>query len=743
VEEKMDNLKLLRSIYDEILNKLRKKGVLADTRVETVSLYDHLVLTAGIAVATVRELLARGKTPEDICGENIPEDKLVLIIRVAALLHDWGKDHEELYKNHIKRSIEQAKSWLEKYGVEQIYLNLILSAIERHHSDSNPRTLLEKIVCIADTLASAGDRPELARASTTDELTRISESSYNLYQVVFGGKDGLVLILGDVDKVKSYVYETTKLPEIRGASQLLNDLNYEKLEELFEKRLSKECLIYNGGGSFLAISPESLADDLINEVKNTYLLETKTATITCVKSNPLGFFEFFRGLMPYDNKGIRELKGSGIGLWLLKSHYGKFSMQNKDEWFEKRKINSEEIEICKRKGFGELISKLSAELRKEKDQKEYIPFFEAIPIGRRCQSCGKRVATQVDIITPEESEDICEICYIKRCRGRGERLRFLEAFINWIKINKNPNFKEILALKIPKHLDELVSLNGYWAFIYADGNDIGSLLEKAKSPSSYRHISESLQEGTKNSLFEAIYETFRKKLIEDEKLHFEIINIGGDDISIIIAAPFAFDFSAKFMEFFEKNLEKLGKEFGKKITISLGIAICKSTYPVYFAEKIADSLLKDAKSKYKELPEDEKESTLSYLYLTSSIAAESSREIIKNVYENEKRILTLRPYTRSQFKFLLNKSFELKKLLKASQRNKLMEALSKGKLQSINFLFYQIARMQNKREEALRILEEINKEFNANGGWTTVDGKDATPLLDLLEFIKIRGDIDG
>lgn len=741
---------IIIEIY-KILNDLKKKNVLADTRVKTVSLYDHLVLTSGIAVATLKELLARGKKPEEICGKNISEDKLLLIVRVASLLHDWGKDHEEAFKNHQKRSVEKSKDLLEKHAFEQTYIDLVLSGIERHHFDSNPRTLLEKIVCLADSLASAGDRPELAKANTTEELSKISETSYNLFKFVFEGEDGLVLILGDVDKVKSYVYETTKLPEIRGASEILNDLNYKKLEEIFEKKLSKECLIYKGGGSFLAISPKLLADDIKMEIEHLYLSKTKTATITCVKSPPLGFFEFFRGLRPYDNEGVRRLEGNGIGKWLLESHFGKFLTPNKDEWFEKKMINDEEVDICKRKGFGELVSKLSAELRKEKDRKENTPFFEALPIGRRCQSCGKRVASEED---PTREEKICEVCYIKRTRGVEKRLWFRHKFDTWLKERKIEI--ENIFDKFPKDLDDLAGkYENYMAFIYADGNDIGELLNKARSPAHYRCIAEELKIAIEKSLFEALFETFKKDGIKNlEELCFEIINIGGDDISVIIAAPFAFNFSLKFLERFKENTKKINSNLElppeEEITISLGMVICKSTYPVYYAEKIAESLLKDAKSKWKKLPKDKKENTLSYLYLTSSIASEDGKEILKDVYENEKRILTLRPYTQSEFELLLKKSRELKALevFTATQRNSLLKALSKGRFQSTNYLFYQIARMKKEKKEAIeKILNEINSKFNSEGeskgGWTIVDGKDATPLVDLLEFIKIEGDIGG
>jgi len=58
---------LVQGFKAEFAEPLRKADyLLADTRIPWVSLYDHLVLTGGIAAAFAEELLQRGKTPEDV-----------------------------------------------------------------------------------------------------------------------------------------------------------------------------------------------------------------------------------------------------------------------------------------------------------------------------------------------------------------------------------------------------------------------------------------------------------------------------------------------------------------------------------------------------------------------------------------------------------------------------------------------------------------------------------------------------
>ncbi|MFQ6120523.1 MAG: hypothetical protein ACE5KE_11660, partial [Methanosarcinales archaeon] len=203
---------------------------------------------------------------------------------------------------------------------------------------------------------------------------------------IFKEKKELALILGDVDHIKSYVFETTKLPEIRGASEILVSIEEKKLKDIFKQfDISEECVIYSGG-RFLAIVPYNLANDIIKKIERIYLEETELATITCVASGPLGNLELARGLEPYADEEVLKLQGKGpLSEWLLKSYFG----EKRSDWKEKN-------------NFAQIVSCLSALLRIKKQEKKQVPFFEALPIGRRCQSCGKRMASEIEIEETEE-----------------------------------------------------------------------------------------------------------------------------------------------------------------------------------------------------------------------------------------------------------------------------------------------------------------------------------------------------
>lgn len=85
---------LVQRFHKEVAQPLREiRYLLADTRIKYVSLYDHLVLTAGIGIALVQELRHRGCTAAEICGLPVAEEDLLPLARLCGLLHDIGKAH--------------------------------------------------------------------------------------------------------------------------------------------------------------------------------------------------------------------------------------------------------------------------------------------------------------------------------------------------------------------------------------------------------------------------------------------------------------------------------------------------------------------------------------------------------------------------------------------------------------------------------------------------------------------------
>jgi hypothetical protein len=110
---------------------------------------------------------------------------------------------------------------------------------------------------------------------------------------------GFALLSADTDRTQSYVFQSSRLPEIRGASMQLDTLNHKGIRELLEdtyhlitndiipdetKNKPRGCVIYAGGGSLLAIVPPQIADDIVKDIEKLYPEQTGSATITAVSS---------------------------------------------------------------------------------------------------------------------------------------------------------------------------------------------------------------------------------------------------------------------------------------------------------------------------------------------------------------------------------------------------------------------------------------------------------------------------
>ncbi|MGB9873176.1 MAG: hypothetical protein ACPLYD_16155, partial [Anaerolineae bacterium] len=86
-----------------------------------------------------------------------------------------------------------------------------------------------------------------------------------------------VLLAGDVDAIKDFVFETSSLPQIRGGSELLLDC-----EEAIRGKLSQQYgykVVYCGGGSFLLEVPSGRVEEIKQAIERLYLDTTGVATV--------------------------------------------------------------------------------------------------------------------------------------------------------------------------------------------------------------------------------------------------------------------------------------------------------------------------------------------------------------------------------------------------------------------------------------------------------------------------------
>lgn len=182
--------------------------------------------------------------------------------------------------------------------------------------------------------------------------------------------------------------------------------------------------------------------------------------------------------------------------------------------------------------------------------------------------------------------------------------------------------------------------NSWLAIIHADGNALGLKLQNiAKKINDNKKVKEALSLFSKNlelAIQEAVQETFekiidleRQKKIEDLNQRYPLrpIVLGGDDLTVIIRADLAFDFTKEYLKAFEEKT-KVYFEFmktdydvediNKGLTACAGIAYIKETYPFHYGVHLAESLCAEAKKFSKKIDPIDVPSSLSFYKVQAS-----------------------------------------------------------------------------------------------------------------------------
>ncbi|MCW8109608.1 hypothetical protein OPS25_13950 [Alteromonas ponticola] len=186
--------------------------------------------------------------------------------------------------------------------------------------------------------------------------------------------------------------------------------------------------------------------------------------------------------------------------------------------------------------------------------------------------------------------------------------------------------------------------NRFMAVIHIDGNGLGQLLialsEIASRASEdysklYLSFSEAITQATQTAAREAVDKVLAPA--SNATVAARPLILGGDDLTIIVAASKAMEFSIAFINAFESHsaekLESLKQQFShhsslcnalpKKLTACGGIAFVKSSYPFSSAAKLAEELCQRSKqaSEHRSDKAQPKPSSLSWHKVTTSSIA--------------------------------------------------------------------------------------------------------------------------
>ena len=518
------------------------------------------------------------------------------VVRTCALLHDIGKlecwAKRKPWSEHAFYTYKLVKDCL---GEE------IAAHAMRHHTgpyypdEYRPKTDIERIICLADNIASGADRPEepvsgsfipsppieLTHVLSKDYVRRrldsadlaflsqkiaselgnlqeaFAEDSRAVYNKLFsildnsdlrfvpadtrkpindvslwdhlkltaafatciylgGGWKGdnpanyrFALLSGDADRISSFINESLRLPDLNARSRLIQDATAVAYRSLCSS-LGPECVLFAGGGSFLALAPPNLADAALKDAKSGFESATEGRVSMTVSHVVFGGDEF-------------------------------------------------------QKDFGKIWEACRRQMRLAKGRRILIPKIAIDEGAEVCDVCRKDHWVREDelkilaVDAAPRRERLCEFCWLLREKGKGI----------W--------------------LNDLKDESNFVACIRADGDDIGKVLAgkvfkeegKASTPSRVSTLS-----GTIHRVCEV---EFREIV---ERFGGKCVFAGGDDLLAFVPGRAALEASRAIAA-------KFSEMMAGKCTMSAGVSIFHYRLPVYVGVESAGVLLSKAKQEGK------------------------------------------------------------------------------------------------------------------------------------------------
>lgn len=439
-----------------------------------------------------------------------------------------------------------------------------------------------------DALRNGGDLPvevkkiveqvkeldNLPFPETLDELKQLTENHPMLWESEIG------LVYGGATKIKQYVFEAAKLPDVRGASALLDRINLidlpaffgdyknvpETIKQEFTKSLSisrwlnenfpdlenaliPQLIIYSTGGNILAFCPAAFVDDLANAIEKRYTEETLTANSCAVgaKFKPL---EIRFGLLNQEIEKTCWLEHyqSNINHELIKAYFQQADVSDSIESFQQRK------------SFNELVGKLASLFNQRRNGNNfenrlsrcYPPMFETHPYLKRDEGDRHSVVMQAESLPnqPYFSETLARkhiVGQISKRENTSQNWYFQAGFKwqpqqiyipSWVskfehfldrenrKELKNQYYNECKNLEEARSLIEIANASqpsGFVGYIYADGNNMGGYIQTIKTADEYKQFSQYILEATEESVYIALAKYLHPHLLkyikDPEKQH--------------------------------------------------------------------------------------------------------------------------------------------------------------------------------------------------------------------------------
>ena len=314
--------------------------------------------------------------------------------------------------------------------------------------------------------------------------------------------------------------------------------------------------------------------------------------------------------------------------------------------------------------------------------------------------------------------------------------------------------------KAPEDLADIAD-GGYLALIHADGNNIGARYKnwKGKHPKSAtddpladlekeahgEQFFYSMRVAVRRAVVDAVQSTLANHHGSNKQRLYQPLMLGGDDLVMVCRADLALEFCVKLAQ----SVSKFALADGKPLTLGMGVAIAKASYPFHRLHELAEELANSAKRRSR----SESESGISVVdwqVVTQSSfrGIEKTRrraDLIqyKVADRTETLILNQRPYRilkkgdgdLASLEVLLNATDKLTQHKKAARSGLrgLRAEFEKGKLHG-ELAFCNL--LEGNRQA---IAKATDNSLTANTIWQPIgDHVYATHLFDLVDLTEIK-----
>lgn len=168
--------------------------------------------------------------------------------------------------------------------------------------------------------------------------------------------------------------------------------------------------------------------------------------------------------------------------------------------------------------------------------------------------------------------------------------------------------------KLAFDIGNITGDNDWVAIIHADGNGLGQIVQKiGNNKEMFKRFSVNLDRATTVAAVQAFDKVVKEEAEarEDSIIHMRPIVLSGDDHTVICRADLAIPYAQAFLEAFEKETHvllgemlrnnKVFAEGADRLTACAGVSFIKSSFPFHYGYRLAESLCDRAKKDTKYL----------------------------------------------------------------------------------------------------------------------------------------------